>query len=171
MFSSFVQRLRCVGISLGVVSGVAGLSAKPIILVGVTPAPVSSSAPRVTDASGNVSIDDPQFQSAPAPLPAQHLGDHAVVRGLPEYPVIWKRVENDELICSANGHAFSLTASPRNLALLERLNRGGSHPVDGLIADHSGSSEAHGVEFETTAADVRALLEKLVRLRAIVVDV
>jgi 50S ribosomal protein L16 3-hydroxylase len=110
------------------------------------------------------------FTTVPSPLPMDHLDDQAVVRGRPEYPIIWMHTDDEDLICSVNGHAFSLTASPSNVALLERLNRGDRHRVDRLVTDHSGPSEADGVQFETTPADVRALLEKLVSLRAISVE-
>lgn len=110
------------------------------------------------------------FTTAPSPLAPAHLDDIAVVRGRPEYPVIWKRIDNGQLICSANGHSFTLIASPTHLELLEWVNRGAPHRVDGLIADHAGVSVAGGVRFETTPVDIRTLLEKLLSLRAITLE-
>jgi 50S ribosomal protein L16 3-hydroxylase len=107
------------------------------------------------------------FTSAPAPLPTQRLADDATVRALAEYPIVWLRGDNDLLICSANGHAFSVTASPRILALLERLNTGAPHRVHDLVEEHAGTAVAGGVEFESSPESIRALLEKLVGLRAL----
>jgi hypothetical protein len=91
------------------------------------------------------------------------------VRGQAAYPVVWLRA-GDDLICSANGHAFAVTASPRVVALLERLNGGEPHVVSGLIAEYAGTSTATRVEVETTPENIRALLEKLASFRAIDVE-
>lgn len=110
------------------------------------------------------------FTRPPAPLERQRLADDAIIHTDPDYPVLWLRSANDELLCSANGHAFGITASPRIVALLERLNGGDSHGVGALIDDHSGVAVAGGVEFDTTRESVRALLEKLVSVRAVIVE-
>lgn len=110
------------------------------------------------------------FTVPPMPLARQSLADESRVRVLSAYPVIWLRADTDELICSANGHAFSVTASPRILALLERLNGGAPHRVRELVEAHSGTAAVDGVEYETTPENIRALLEKLASLRAIIVE-
>jgi 50S ribosomal protein L16 3-hydroxylase len=110
------------------------------------------------------------FARAPLPLPAHSLTDDDVVHGLAEYPVIWMREDDDRLTCSACGHAFGISASPLVLKLLERLNDGEPALVSALIAEYAGSVTAGDVEFITTPDDVRALLEKLVSLRAVVVE-
>lgn len=110
------------------------------------------------------------FTVPPKPLPHQPLADESQVRAHPAYPIVWLRTSDDELICSANGHAFSVTASPRILALMERLNGGAPHRVRELVDLHAGTAVADGVEYETTADDIRALLEKLASLRAITVE-
>jgi hypothetical protein len=107
------------------------------------------------------------FALPPAPLPVRPLADDAVVRGVPEYPILWLR-DGEDLVCSANGHAFTATASPHILSLLERLNGGEPYPVQDLVGAHAGTITADGVAYETSAETVRGLLEKLVTLRAIV---
>ena len=103
-------------------------------------------------------------------LPAQPLTDDDVVHGFAEYPIVWMHTGDDRLICSACGRAFSITASQLVLPLLERLNDGEPALVKMLITGYAGSTTVGDVEFETTPDDVRALLEKLVSLRGIVVD-
>ena len=107
------------------------------------------------------------FARPPLPLAHRSLNDGEIVRGHAEYPIQWMRDEDDEIVCSANGHGFTVAASPHILALLEALNSGQEHDVAGLIGRHSGVAEAGGVEFETSPESVRSLLEKLLSLRAI----
>ena len=110
------------------------------------------------------------FTVSPKPLARQPLADESLVRALSAYPILWLRDATDELICSANGHAFSVTASPRILALLESLNGGEPHRVRELVDAHSGIAVADGIEYETTPEDIGALLEKLVSFRAVIVE-
>ena len=108
------------------------------------------------------------FDYAPVALPLAPLADDGTVRGDASYPVLWMRKDDDEIICSANGHSFGIAASPMVLSLLEWVNSGVPARVASLVAAHSGTVVADGVEFETSDADVRGLLERLVSLRAIV---
>ena len=108
------------------------------------------------------------FGVLPARLPAQPLQDDAVVFGTSEYPILWLR-DDDVFVCSANGHAFTVTSTPQIVSLLERLNSGTPHRVETLIHEHSGTVTADGVNHETGPEAVRTLLEKLVASRAIVV--
>jgi 50S ribosomal protein L16 3-hydroxylase len=106
------------------------------------------------------------FTRPPAPLERVPITDASVVRCHAAYPIIWLDA-GDDFVCSANGHAFSVTASPRVVALLERVNGGDSLVVNDLIAGYAGTSTVNGVEVDTTPANIRGLLEKLASLRAI----
>ena len=108
------------------------------------------------------------FGVLPARHPAQQLHDGAVVFGTREYPILCLR-DDDVYVCSANGHAFTVTATPQIVSLLERLNSGTPHRVQTLIDEHAGIVTADGVCHETAPDAVRTLLEKLVASRAIVV--
>ena len=110
------------------------------------------------------------FASVPAPRPHHTLKDDDLVRGQPQYPVVWLTQEDDEIICSANGHCFSICAHPNILKLLKRLNRGETLRVERVVAEYAGTASADGVEFEALPEDIRALLEKLYSLRAITID-
>ena len=109
------------------------------------------------------------FTRPPDALPHVSLADGDTVRGFADYPIIWAHADDDDIICSANGHAFSIAASPKLFALLERINGGTASGVAGLVAEFAGVVEAGGVAFETTADDVRGVLEKLLSLRALIV--
>lgn len=56
------------------------------------------------------------FTRPPAPLPHRTLPNEQVVRGDAQYPILWMRDADDEIVCSANGHAFTVAASLRVLA-------------------------------------------------------
>ena len=108
------------------------------------------------------------FTRLPIPLPAESLDDADVVRGCPDYPIRWMPAgTDDEVICSANGHSFTLAAHPKILQLIERLNTGAAHQVQDLLAEHAGSLRVDDIEFVAKAEEIRALLEKLYSLRAI----
>lgn len=100
-------------------------------------------------------------------MPTQRLHNDGMVVGTTEYPILWLR-DGEDCVCSANGRAFTVTASPQIVLLLERRNSGQSHRVQTLIDEHTGSAAIDGIEFETSAA-VRMVLEKLVATRVIVV--
>lgn len=110
------------------------------------------------------------FERSPAPLADVVLAPHAVVRCDANASLLWAHAEGDEIICSANGSAFGISASPKIIALLDRMNGGLAERVDTLTREHAGTVVADGVEFETTADDIHRLLEKLVSLRVLVRD-
>jgi hypothetical protein len=95
------------------------------------------------------------------------LDNDAVVIGNPDYPIAWLPGEDGEIVCSANGHAFSVAAHPQIVKLVKRLNQPRSCRVRDLIKEHAGTVQVDGVEFEARREDVRAVLTKLYSLRAI----
>ena len=109
------------------------------------------------------------FTNVPAAVPRRRLDDKEVVQSDPHYPIIWMPARENDLICSANGHAFSIAAHPSVIMLLEHLNTGASCRVQSLIDKYSGTIDVGDVEFEATHEEVRALLEKLYCLRALTV--
>ena len=107
---------------------------------------------------------------ARVPLPAEEtiaLQDQFTVGGNPRYPVLWMPAGKGEIICSSNGHAFSVAAHPKLLKLFEHLNSGKTASVLQLIEKYAGSVVRNGIEFAATRGDIRKVLEKLERLRAI----
>jgi hypothetical protein len=110
------------------------------------------------------------FASVPAPRPYQRLKDDDVVRGDPLYPVVWLPLGDDEIICSANGHCFSICAHPNILKLLKRLNSGETLRMQRIVAEYPGTAWTDGTKFEALAEDIRALVEKLYSLRAITIN-
>ena len=107
------------------------------------------------------------FLSVPPALPWKPLRDDDIVRGCPDYPIRWTPAADDEVICAANGHSFTIAAHPKILQLIERLNTGAAHQVQDLLAEHAGIVRSDGVEFQADAEEIRALLEKLYSLRAL----
>ena len=77
--------------------------------------------------------------------------------------------DGQELICSANGHAFGVTESPRIRGLFERVNSGELLEVSSLIAEFAGTAVVGKVGVRTTGEDVRRVLERVVALRALAV--
>ena len=90
------------------------------------------------------------------------------MRGEADFPIRWATV-GDEIVCSANGHAFALPADPRMAALLRQLSSANSFPVGDLIARYTGTVKRGAVEFTASRREVRTLLERLLALRAITV--
>src|SRR6185503_11333826 len=90
------------------------------------------------------------FNAVPPPLPRRPLTDDELVSGNPHYPVLWVACGDGELICSANGHAFSVAGHPNVLKLLERLNSGEICHVGELIEKYAGTGRAGEVEFKGT---------------------
>ncbi|MGH9944670.1 MAG: JmjC domain-containing protein [Pyrinomonadaceae bacterium] len=103
----------------------------------------------------------------PPPLPWKELADDALVQGCPEYPILWIPLAKHHLACSANGHAFTIPADPKTIALLKRLNRGEVVQVKRLIEEHTGVTKCDGVEFNTSPEGIRTVLSKLYSFRAI----
>jgi hypothetical protein len=99
------------------------------------------------------------FARVPAPLPTCRLKATTVVRGSSADPIRLLSSADAELVCSANGHAFAVTARGRIPDLLDRLNSGEPARVGDLIADYSGRP--------VSRASIRAVLEKLHSLRAL----
>lgn len=106
------------------------------------------------------------FAHPPAPRQPEPLADGAIVRGSREFPILWTDFDAERLAVVANGHAFGLTRGALVIALLERLNAGEAERVDDLVARFAGASD--GVD--TSPEAVRAVLERLVSLRALSVD-
>lgn len=107
------------------------------------------------------------FDVVPPPLPHETLADDRMVCSDPRYPVMWLHAEDDEIVCSANGHAFSVAAHPHVLQMLERLNSGETCRVGDLVSEYKGAVKVGRVEFAASPKEIRAILEKLYRLRAI----
>jgi hypothetical protein len=105
------------------------------------------------------------FTAVPDPLPLRSLPDDAVLRGTPDHPVMWMAAGASELVCSANGHAFVLAEGAGLERVLRRINSGAPCRVRDLVEQHS---RAVGATVDASA--LRALLEKLWSLRAIVVE-
>ena len=107
------------------------------------------------------------FTELPPASPWRSLDDAQVVRGCADYPILWLPAADDEIICSANGHSFTIAAHPKILQLIERLNTGEACRVKSLIAEHAGSIRVDDTEFVAEAEEIRALLEKLYTWHAI----
>lgn len=107
------------------------------------------------------------FFEVPPPLADAALDNDAVVVGNPHYPIVWLPGEDAEVVCSANGHAFSVAAHPHIVKLLNRLNQPRPSRVADLIKKYAGTVKVDSVEFEACPEDVRAVLTKLYSLRAI----
>jgi hypothetical protein len=108
------------------------------------------------------------FVRVPLPAPARAPEDGDIVRGEADFPMRWVTV-GDEIVCSANGHAFALPDDPRMPGLLRRLSSTDPLRVGDLIARYSGTVTRGAVEFTASRREVRALLERLLALRAITV--
>jgi hypothetical protein len=107
------------------------------------------------------------FACVPPPLPRRALHDRTVVRINPDFPIKCLPDRNAEIICSANGYAFTVTAHPGVLKLLRQLNTGGRFRVAQLIRQHAGDFQSGRILFSAKQKDIRALLEKLYSLRAL----
>jgi len=104
------------------------------------------------------------FNRVPPPLPPEPLEDHENVSSNSNYPLLWIEA-GDELICSASGHSFSITAHPKILRLLRLLNEGRVSLIKDLIAKYSGVAFKNGIKFDCSPEDIRSLLIKLRCLR------
>ncbi|MBC7910995.1 MAG: hypothetical protein H7Y30_10875 [Pyrinomonadaceae bacterium] len=106
------------------------------------------------------------FQAVPPPLPQSALADEDVCCVDTHYPILWLHADN-EFVCSANGHAFSITAHPIVLQLLEQLNKGESCRIKCLLDKYAGTALVNNVEVAVTREDLRSIMEKLWSLRAL----
>jgi len=107
------------------------------------------------------------FAAVPPPAKANKLKDDSFIRLDPAYPLKWAHHRDGEIICSASGHSFLVSAHPSVLKLLHLLNRGDHHRVGDLVDRYAGIRQTDGCRFEATRADIRGLLRKLLSLRAI----
>ena len=108
------------------------------------------------------------FDFVPPPMAHEPLADDLVVSGDPRYPIMWLTAEDNEIVCSANGHAFSLAAHPHVLKMLERLNSGAACRIGDLVTEYKGTAKRGRVE--AACKEIRAILEKLYSLRAITLE-
>lgn len=106
------------------------------------------------------------FTAVPPPLVVRTLPETAVVRGHPEYPIRWLPTGTGEILCSANGHAFTMAAHPKILALLGRLNGGEPCRVGDLLREYAGTARKGGRR-ALPPVEIRTLLAKLASLRAL----
>jgi 50S ribosomal protein L16 3-hydroxylase len=90
-------------------------------------------------------------------LPQSHspLCNHAMIRVDPKYPILYLRLSDNTLVCSANGHYLKTTSHPNVIELLRRLNSGRAARVGDLV-----SSYADGFVYDTES--IRGLLETFV---------
>jgi ribosomal protein L16 Arg81 hydroxylase len=108
------------------------------------------------------------FIVVPDPLPEpRSVPDEAVLHGHRENPVLWLTAERDELICSANGHAFVLARGSGLVPILRRINSGAPCRLGDLIDQHERTT---GSGADRSAGLARTLIKKLWSLRAIVVE-
>lgn len=103
------------------------------------------------------------------PMPAvwQELNDEDTVRADSRFPIEWLFVEDFRVTVSANGHIFPFLADERIVRLLELLNTGKALRAADLLTEFSGSARYDEVEFDIDPEGLRALLEKLLSLRAV----
>jgi len=104
---------------------------------------------------------------APPPLPIEILKDDYVVRGIPELPILWITTPDNQILCSANGHSFTLPAAPSVIRLLKELNSGAPLRVGEFVKKYTGVSGCDGIQFNVSIDGIRFLLSKLYSLRAI----
>ena len=104
---------------------------------------------------------------APPPLPIEILDDDPVVRGIPELPLLWITAPDNQLLCSANGHSFTLPAAPSVIRLLKELNSGAPLRVGEFVKKYTGVSRCDGIQFNVSDEGIQFLLSKLYSLRAI----
>ena len=110
------------------------------------------------------------FDAVPPALPVRALAEMAIVRGQPDYPIRWLPAGAGEIVCSANGHAFTIAARPRILALLARLNGGEPARVGDLVREYAAGAHKGGRR-APPPVEIRTLLSKLASLRALTTGV
>lgn len=117
------------------------------------------------DCATSLGIENP-----PRPLPWRTLKDDEILRGDPLYPVVWLPAGDDRMICSANGHSFTIAAHPGIRKMLGELNTGRARRVKDLIEKYSGTVRTGRVEIEALPEGVRDILEKLRSIRAVTIE-
>jgi hypothetical protein len=108
------------------------------------------------------------FPRTPAPRPARRLDDAERLRGDARHPVLWLAAGNGDLVCSANGHSFAVTAHPAVETLLRRVNTGRPFQVGEAVARTARTVDGPAHRGRSSAPQVRALLERLWSLRALI---
>lgn len=103
----------------------------------------------------------------PPPLPWRVLTDDIVIKGYPKRPILWMADTDDDVVCSAQGHSFTIPEDPSIIRMFKRLNGGEAARVGDLIAEHSGKTVRHGVKFNASPEGIRTLLSRLYCLRAV----
>lgn len=116
------------------------------------------------DCATSLGIENP-----PRPLPWQTLKDGDLLCGDPLYPVVSLPARDGRMICSANGHSFTIAAHPGIRRMLGELNTGRARRVKDLIAKYSGTARAGRIEIEALPEGVRDILEKLRSIRAVTI--
>jgi 50S ribosomal protein L16 3-hydroxylase len=107
------------------------------------------------------------FTAVPPPAKADKLKSDSFIRLDPAYPVKWVRHSDQEIICSANGHSFLISAHPSVPRLFQLLNRGDRHRVGDLVDRYAGICQTDEYRFEAKRKDISDVLTKLLSLRAI----
>jgi 50S ribosomal protein L16 3-hydroxylase len=107
------------------------------------------------------------FKKLPPPLPLKTLSDGDFVRGCPAYPIVWVPTADQHIVCSANGHSFTIPADSQVIKMLDQLNGGEALLVRDLIEKYAGTREWDGVEFVANPEGIRAVLSKLYSLRGL----
>lgn len=100
------------------------------------------------------------FLKVPPPLPPRRLADDEVVYTREDYPIVWLPWSEGRIVCSANGHSFTLKESAEVISMIERLNSGAAYRVKEIV-ETSGSSKSEASTL------LRNVLEKLYCVRAV----
>lgn len=99
------------------------------------------------------------FTRCPPPLPVRPVRDHERVQA--PRPIVSIPWTDAKIACSANGHSFSVTATPGVVQLIEQLNSGASEDAGRLVARCAGTDADE-------EAFLREVLARLLALRAVV---
>lgn len=80
------------------------------------------------------------FLKVPPPLPLRTLTEDELIHTRADYPIVWLPWSEGRMVCSANGHSFTLRESGEVIKMIERLNTGSACRVKDLIQESTGSS-------------------------------
>ena len=73
----------------------------------------------------------------------ENLEEHDTISGVPGSPILWIPWNDDQLLCSANGHAFTMPDAEDYLQILEKLNRGSCRTVKKFTSNCEMPAIAH----------------------------
>jgi 50S ribosomal protein L16 3-hydroxylase len=105
------------------------------------------------------------YRRAILPKPYAPLNDEVRVRVDSRYPVLYRKLSDNILICSANGHCLKTTGHPNVIEMLRHLNSGRVVRVGDVVDGY-----ADGFVYDTEG--IRSLIETLVSWHAAtIVDV